>query len=319
MIRMAGRSKIARIGLALLLIPLLPTLNIAAFDPEQLVHDRYLYLPLLGFLILTVPAIASLLQGFASERMSRWPLLVFILAMIVSVPLAAQTVRYNRAWTSSLALWEWGVRSDPNSAYSYELYGTSLYEARRLDEAVAAFTRSIEIAPRARAYVVRATACIDQHKFAEAERDLRAVTSQKNVTAYTLYRTYLALAVCLENQGRPNEAIDAIKQGRIRLPHYTAALTGKLLSILSRAGRKNEALGELNAVRGQARTETLPESRLLLCGLGFLNLELGHPEDARAAFVEFLSVTQAMQTPGIKQARAEAEIALRNLDRQAPR
>jgi hypothetical protein len=103
------------------------------------------------------------------------------------------------------------------------------------------------------------------------------------------------------------------------LPHYTAALTGKLLSILSRAGRKNEALGELNAVRGQARTESLPESRLLLCGLGLLNLELGHPEDARAAFVEFLSVTQTMQTPGIKQARAEAEIALRNLDRQAPR
>ena len=319
MIRMAGRSKIARIGLALLLIPLLLTLNIAVFPPEQLVHDRYLYVPLLGFLILTVPAIASLLQRAVSERMSRWPLLVFILAMIVSVPLAAQTVRYNRAWTSSLALWEWGVRSDPNSAYSYQLHGTSLYEAKRLEEAVAAFTRSIEIAPTASTYVVRATACIDQHKFAEAERDLRAVISQKKVEAYALYRAYLALAVCLENLGRTNEAIDAIKQGRIRLPHYTAALTGKLLSILSRAGRKNEALSELNAVRVQARTESLPESRLLLCGLGLLNVELGHPEEARAAFVEFLSVTQTMQTPGIKQARAEAEIALRNLDRQDPR
>ena len=56
MIRMAGRSKTARIGLALFLIPLLPAMNIAAFHPEQLVHDRYLYVPLLGFLIQTVPS-----------------------------------------------------------------------------------------------------------------------------------------------------------------------------------------------------------------------------------------------------------------------
>ncbi len=47
MIRMAKRSKIARVGLALLLVPLLPAMYIVAFHPEQLVHDRYLYLPLL--------------------------------------------------------------------------------------------------------------------------------------------------------------------------------------------------------------------------------------------------------------------------------
>jgi tetratricopeptide (TPR) repeat protein len=238
--------------------------------------------------------------------------------MIVSVPLAAQTVRYNRAWTSNLALCEWGTRSDPNSAENYQRYGAALYDAKRLEDAVAALNRSIEIAPTATTYIVRASAFVDQHRFAEAEHDLRAVISQRNVPAYGLYRTYLALAVCLENQGRANEAIDAIKQGRIRLPHHTAALTGKLLPILARAGRKDEALSELNAVRVQARTESLPESRLLLYGLGLLNVELGHPEDARAAFVEFLSVTQAMQAPSIKQARADAEIALRNLDRQKP-
>ena len=319
MIRMAKQSKIARIGLALFLIPLVPAMNIMAFGPENLVHDRYLYVPLLGFLILVVPAFTSLLQRIGGERIARQSLLVFLVAMIVSVPLAAQTVRYNRAWTSNLALCEWGARSDPSSAENYQRYGAALLDAKRLEDAVAALNRSIEIAPTASTYIVRASAFIDQHRFAEAEHDLRAVISQKKVPGYALYRAYRDLAVCLENQGRANEAIDAIKQGRIRLPHYTAALTGKLLSILSRAGRKNEALSELNAVRAQARTETLPESRLLLCGLGLLNLELGHPEDARAAFVEFLSVTQAMQTPGIKQARAEAENALRNLDRQDPR
>jgi hypothetical protein len=318
MFRMAKVSKIARIGLALFLIPLVPAMNIMAFGPENVVHDRYLYVPLLGFLILVVPAFTSLLQRIGGERMASQSFLVFLVAMIVSVPLAAQTVRYNRAWTSDLALGEWGTRSDPSSAENYQRYGAALLEARRVDDAVAALNRSIELAPVASTYIVRAAAFIDQHRFAEAEHDLRAVISQKKVAGYALYRAYRDLAVCLENQGRANESIDAIKQGRIRLPHYTAALTGKLLSILSRAGRKNEALTELNAVRAQARTETLPESRLLLCGLGLLNLELGHPEDARSAFVEFLSVTQAMQTPGIIQARAQAETALRNLDRQNP-
>src|SRR4029077_20257940 len=64
----AGRSRLARIGLALLLVPLLPAMNITAFHPEQLVHDRYLYLPLLGFLILVIPALGSLLQQLAKEQ-----------------------------------------------------------------------------------------------------------------------------------------------------------------------------------------------------------------------------------------------------------
>ena len=293
-------------------------MNIVVFDPEQIVHDRYLYVALLGFLLLVIPALASLLQRIGGERTVRPSLLIFIVAVIVSIPLCAQTLSYNRAWTSNLALWEWGVRSDPNSALNYQQYGVQLHEAKRLEEAVAAFNRSIEITPMASTYAVRGTTLIAQEKFVEAERDLRAVTSQEKVPAYTLYRAYRNLAVCLSSQGRTNEAIDEIKQARIRLPHYAAALTGKLLPILSRAGRKNEALSELKAVRAQARSESLPESRLLLYGLGLLNLELGHREDARDAFLEFLSVTQGMLTPGIQQARAETEVALRNLAGQNP-
>ena len=54
------------------------------------------------------------------EGASRGGQLVFICAAVISVPLAAQTVRYNSAWTSNLALWEWGVRSDPTSAFNYQ-------------------------------------------------------------------------------------------------------------------------------------------------------------------------------------------------------
>ncbi len=319
MLRMAKLSKTARIGLALFLIPLLPAMNIVAFGPEHLVHDRYLYLPLLGFLILVIPAFTSLLQRIGGERIVRQSLLIFIVAMIVGVPLAAQTVRYNRAWTSNLALWEWGVRSDPNSAFNYQQYGVHLQEAKRLEDAVAAFNRSIEIAPMASTYVTRGYALIEQHKFVEAERDLREVTSRKGVPSYTLYRAYRNLAASLAAQGKLKEAVGALTEARGRLPRYAAALTGRLAGILVKSGWENEALNELNAARGQARTETMPESRLVFYGLGLLNAELGHSQDARDAFVEFLAITQGVLTPGIQDARSKSEVALRKLGGQNPR
>jgi protein O-mannosyl-transferase len=317
MLWIAGRSKLARIGLALLVVPLLPTLNIAAFHPEQLVHDRYLYVPLLGFLILTVPVLATLLQRVTDSGTSRRGLLVFVGAAVVSLPLAAQTIRYNSAWTSNLALWEWGVRSDPTSAFNYQQYGVQLHEAKRLEEAVAAFNRAIEILPSPVAYLARGTTLIDQKRFEEAERDLHELTSVEieKVTPYTMYQAYEGLAVSYVKQRKLTEAAAALVEGRNRLPQYTAAFTVRLAVILYQGGQKQEALNQLNAARTHGRTDALPEARLIFYRLGLLNAELGNAQDARAAYQEFLSLTKDILSPDIQAARSKSEEALRNLDR----
>ncbi len=317
MLRMAGRSKLGRIGLALLVVPLLPTLNIAAFHPEQLVHDRYLYVPLLGFLLLTVPAFAALLQSVTEENPVRLGLVIFISAVLVSVPLAAQTIRYNSAWTSNLALWEWGVRSDPSSAFNFQQYGVQLHEAKRLEEAVSAFNRAIEIRPSPVAYLARGTTLIDQKKFAEAERDLHELTSVEieKVTPYTMYQAYEGLAVSYVKQRKLTEGAAALVEARQRLPQYTAALTVRLAVILYQGGQKEEALNELNAARTQGRTDALPESRLIFYRLGLLNAELGHTQEARDAYKEFLALTKDILSPDIQLARSKSEEALRGLGR----
>jgi tetratricopeptide (TPR) repeat protein len=240
-----------------------------------------------------------------------------VFAAIATVPLAAQTIRYNRAWTSNLALWEWGVRSDPNSAYSYQLYGVQLHDAKRWDEALVAFNRSIEIHPMPTTSVSRATTLNELNRFPEAERDLREVTSRQNseIAPYTLYQAYERLAVSFTRQKKLNEAAQAITEARGRLPQYQAALTEKLAVILYQGGQKQEALNALNSVRAQGQTEALAESRLIFYRLGLLNVELGHPQEARSAFQEFLSRTQGMLAPDIKQARSESEAALRKLGR----
>jgi hypothetical protein len=47
MLWVAYRNRLARLGLALFVLPLISAMNIGAFEQEQIVHDRYLYLPLL--------------------------------------------------------------------------------------------------------------------------------------------------------------------------------------------------------------------------------------------------------------------------------
>ena len=190
-----------------------------------------------------------------------------------------------------------------------------------MEEAVAALNRSIAIRPMASTYVARGNALIQQKKFAEAERDLREAISKKwpYLGAYIVYRAYRNLAESLVQQNKLEEAADVLMEARGRLPHFTAALTEKLAPVLYKGGRQNEALKELNAVRAQARTENLPESRMIFYALGLLNAELGHPREARDAFLEFLAVTQGMRIPVIQQARSKSEIALRDLGRQEPR
>jgi tetratricopeptide (TPR) repeat protein len=317
MLRMAGRSKLARFGLALLAVPLLPTLNIAAFHPEQLVHDRYLYVPLLGFLILTIPVLAKLLQRLTDEGMNRGPVFVFIFAAVVSVPLAAQTIRYNSAWTSNLALWEWGVRSDPTSAFNYQQYGVQLHEAKRLEEAISAFNRAIQILPSPVAYLARGTTFIDQKKFEEAERDLHQLTSVEleKVTPYTMYQAYEGLAVSYVKQRKLTEAAAVLVEARDRLPQYTAAFTVRLAVVLYQGGQKEEAFNQLNAARTNGRNDALPESRLIFYRLGLLNAELGHTQEARDAYNEFLSLTKDILSPDIQLARSKTEDALKELGR----
>jgi tetratricopeptide (TPR) repeat protein len=130
-----------------------------------------------------------------------------------------------------------------------------------------------------------------------------------------MYQAYERLAVSLSQQAKLDEAARSMVEARGLLPRYTAALTEKLAVILYQGGQKNDALNELNAVREQGRSETLPESRLIFFRLGLLNQELGKPQEARAAFQEFLSVTRGMLTPDIEQARSQSEAALRSLTR----
>jgi tetratricopeptide (TPR) repeat protein len=311
-VALARRSRGGWPALALWIAPLAPVFALGSFHPEQLVHDRYLYLPVGGFLMLVVPALAAGLERTGLEpRRSRAA--TAAAAALLAIPLGLLCRRAAADWTSELALWTRGVATDPTSAFNHLQLGAALEPAQRLDEALVALDRSLELGPTPRAHLARARVLIGQGRFERAEEDLRDFFregAKSGANAYSLYQAFEALAVGYDRQGRPDRAAATLEAARTTLPMYSAAITDKLAVALYRAGRKPEALAELESQREEAIRQMLPESRKVLFHLGMLYAEMGRGADARAAFRGYLEATAGLSDPDTLATRAKVRRAL---------
>jgi tetratricopeptide (TPR) repeat protein len=274
----------------LLLLPILPVLNVAAFPSEQIVHDRYLYLPLFGLLIIVFSLIEEVLKPRYGLKAGG---AVLTSAIILAIPLSAQTYLYNQTWKNNLALWSHNAKIDPHSAVTFVNYAAELSSAGRFDEAIAAFNRSIELRPNALALMGRARNYMALKRFDEAATDLQTVIKMppESINAYTLYQSYEALAIVYTQTGRAEQAEEVLRAARTRLPIYAAALTEKLAVVQYQKGDKAAALGELETAKEKARTELLPESKTVLLRLGMLYAETGRRAEAKAVLQEYLNLT----------------------------
>jgi tetratricopeptide (TPR) repeat protein len=309
-LREAGRSGRARFALALFVLLLAPTLNIRAFIPEQIVHDRYLYLSLLGFLMLLVPAAMRPVERWLGAR-GLWYGCAVVAACCI--PLAVQTVRYNSAWTTNLALWEWGVKSDRTSAFNHNQLGVYLIKAGRNEEALEVLDRAIAIYPDfPNPHLGRADALYGLMRYDEARASLRTaleVTADRPGT-FERSQIYRRLARTFEAERRFTDAVGVLVEGRTELPDRRAALTRDIAILLYQAGQRNAALRELESARDQAAVETSPEARLVLFQLGLLYAGLGRPDDARAVWLEYLDATATLSDPQTLKAREQIRGAM---------
>lgn len=290
---LARRSFVQKIGLALFILPILPTMNITAYVPEQIVHDRYLYLPLLGFLLIIFPYLAEILQKKVPEKSETF---LLVIGVLLSVPLAVQTFINNEYWKNELALWEHNIKVDPTSSFSFSQYGYALLEKEKYAEALEAFNTSLDIRSAAITLMGRARANIYLNNYEEAVWDLQTIVESpdKDLNAYTLYQSYESLALALSQNGKNDHAETILRDARKRLPLYHAALTEKLAITLYQQNRKAEALRELEEARAQARRELLPESKNIFMRLGMLYGEAGQKDKAREALQEYMKVTSGL-------------------------
>lgn len=313
MLWLAIRRPVGAVGLALFALPLAPALNIAVFQPERIVQDRYLYLPMLGLVIMFAEACrwwAS--RKLPTTRRDHAGAIVTSGALgLGSIGLMIGAAAYVPVWTSELALWTRGVRTDPGSAINWSLLGAARLQAGDLPGAREALDRSLEIAPVTSAFLDRAEVALNEGRVEEAEADLRRVLANFPDTA----RAWEFLADALALQQRTDEAIEAILEAREKTTGYRAAFTGKLAVFLYHSGRKDEILPELEAVRDIAAEENSPAAAQTLFHLANLYEELGRPDDAAGAFERYLELSAAFSDELTTSARQHAQARLKALGR----
>jgi tetratricopeptide (TPR) repeat protein len=128
-------------------INLLPTNSLIPL--EDVVTDRWLYLPSIGFAVIVALAIEWIYRAKVAMKNQAWKLTFFFLcALVVELYGFATTLR-NFTWASYWTLWEDAVDKSPNKARPHLSLGLALNAVGRTQEAIEEFKIAIHLNPKA--------------------------------------------------------------------------------------------------------------------------------------------------------------------------
>ncbi|MGA9529147.1 MAG: glycosyltransferase family 39 protein [Terriglobales bacterium] len=97
-----------------ILFPLIPPLiALGRFVPSDLVHDRYLYLPSIGFAMLVAMALRRI--RFGSHTVAGIPVAQTAVLAALVVALSACTIAQSRYWSNGVLLYARGIEVAPHS------------------------------------------------------------------------------------------------------------------------------------------------------------------------------------------------------------
>lgn len=280
------RGSITKIGLALCLLFLAPALNLTAFPSENVVQDRYLYLPLLGLLLVVLNPLGELVRRGRSRQTER---ALYAGSLALAAVLALLTARYNRVWANNIALWERGVATDPHSLLTLSSLGHAYRVAGRNAEAHEMLQRAIEVRPDyPQAYVDLAFVAIAESRYGEAEQLLTraiAVDSRHEAAHDQLAQLYVT-------EGRREEALKVLLQARERLPRLKIKNTMNIAILYAQMNQLAPALAELESIRDDLKGESDPGLLSCYYYLGELYLAAGRRDQARVAYQSYLERTE---------------------------
>lgn len=293
-----------RIGLLWFALPLLLSLDIRSFRPEELVHDRYLYLPLMGALFLVCLLIRDVL-GFFTKRNETGTGLIAT-SLVLSLVLAVATHLYNPVWGSELALWTRATEVDPKSAMAFGQLGAAHYAREKATkvctQSKAAYLKALENLPTmTQAHLGLGFIANCEGRPAEAipyfSDVLKAFPNDEDA------RDNLGLS--LQMLGRYDEGIRVFDEGRRLAPNrheYTVNLA--VLHVMAR--RMGSALMELESIRKPLSESVKPGVLIGWRHMAMLYDQVKRPAEAREACENYLRMTEPIANdPDVAAARRE--------------
>jgi tetratricopeptide (TPR) repeat protein len=210
MIAARGISRLQDTRLALfacgwMVLPIIPVLFLRAYAEGDIAHDRYLYIPSIGFVLLV--------SLFLAETASHWPArqknLHLGLLAVLALAYAVATVSQQTYWASDLLLYERAYRIAPHDNLICNDLGAALMDAGKSDEAIALYSQVLVREPGfwLSNYNLGYT-YYKMGRLKDAEDFLRRAISINAADS----DEYIYLGLSVWRQGRPDEAVQYIQQ-----------------------------------------------------------------------------------------------------------
>jgi protein O-mannosyl-transferase len=229
---------------ALMVLPILPLLNLSIFREGELVHDRYLYLPSIGFSMLLAMGIARVRSG--QRKLFDQPALQVLAAIVLTGALGLATALQHVNWASDILLYQHSLSVAPNNNIAANNLANELSRRGLYDDAIAIYQQAAERSPNEWA-VVYNLGCNYYllGKYEEARSHLMRGVEMRPAEP----KQYLTLAATLEQLNRLADAERAIRRG-LEFQPDGSGFHFELGDILNAQGRLREALDEFRAEVG---------------------------------------------------------------------
>ncbi|MGA9527514.1 MAG: tetratricopeptide repeat protein [Terriglobales bacterium] len=141
------RLKNPRLGIFALLwivLSILPTLYLRAVAPDNFVHDRFLYLPSVGLVIL----LALAAEHFPARRAgNRGATVKWAIVGVLCATGIVGTAHHQMQWANNLLLYQSGMASAPQNLVVQDNLANELSDAGRYDEATRIYLRVLQRDP----------------------------------------------------------------------------------------------------------------------------------------------------------------------------
>jgi tetratricopeptide (TPR) repeat protein len=248
----ARSSRAGRLAAVWLVLPILPLLNVSVFRWADIVHDRYMYLPSVGFVLIIALAVRRL--RFGTSLLFGLPAVQVVVALVLPCLLGIALVSQHIHWANNLLLFhnslvvapnsrdaktklggafidrgmfKEGLQllgevydNDPDSWDSNQEVGGALYRAGRYQDAEKYLTRAIEIRPsRGESHYFLGIALLDMNRLADAERPLREAV---RIDPRSVFYHY-ALGAWFDLRGDPRSALEEFRLELANNPNYSPA------------------------------------------------------------------------------------------------
>lgn len=201
-VRVAKRDPRLWLALAWLILPMGPTFNLRWMNQDDFVHDRYMYMSMLG-----VALLAGSAYGWVRKK---WPTLQLVrpLAACIAVVLAFASSVQSQYWANDVILFSRAIQRAPDNEWAQLNYGSALSARGKFAEAAPHFVRSYELMPGWRAADFAGFCYQHAGNLAEGERWFKAALLYNP----SLANAWFGLGQIRLAQKLPEQAIPYLKQ-----------------------------------------------------------------------------------------------------------